>query len=119
MTGIVAGHPLPARLAAGDDPGLTAWRDQLPRLVQELLARWELTASAPFTPGGSSAWVAPVRDVDGAERVVKVAWTHEESRDEAAGTVSVRSRTEGDLGAMQLGDLIAKLRGEIEAPAGN
>ena len=40
-------------------------------------------------------------------------------RDEAAGTVSVRSRTEGDLGAMQLGDLIAKLRGEIEAPAGN
>ena len=40
-------------------------------------------------------------------------------RDEAAGTVSVRSRTEGDLGAMQLGELIAKLRGEIEAPAGN
>lgn len=88
MTGLVAGHPLPARLAAGDDPGLTAWRDQLPRLVQELLARWELTASAPFTPGGSSAWVAPVRDVDGAERVVKVAWAHEESRDEAAGMVA-------------------------------
>ena len=40
-------------------------------------------------------------------------------RDEAAGTVSVRSRTEGDLGAMQLGELIAKLRGEIESPAGN
>lgn len=88
MTGLVAGHPLPARLAAGDDPGLTAWRDQLPRLVQELLARWELTASAPFTPGGSSAWVAPVRDADGAERVVKVAWAHEESRDEAAGMVA-------------------------------
>ena len=80
MTGLVAGHPLPARLAAGDDPGLTAWRDQLPRLVQELLARWELTASAPFTPGGSSAWVAPVRDVDGAEGVGKGGGTLAEAR---------------------------------------
>ena len=40
-------------------------------------------------------------------------------RDEAAGTVSVRSRVDGDLGAMQIGELIAKLRAEIEAPAGN
>ena len=40
-------------------------------------------------------------------------------RDEAAGTVSVRSRREGDLGAMRIGDLIAKLRGEIDAPAEN
>jgi hypothetical protein len=31
----------------------------------------------------------------------------------------VRSRVDGDLGAMQIGDLIAKLRGETEAPAGN
>ena len=36
-------------------------------------------------------------------------------RDEAAGTVSVRSRAEGDLGAMPLDALIAKLKGEIEA----
>ena len=40
-------------------------------------------------------------------------------RDEAAGTVSVRSRREGYLGAMRIGDLIAKLRGEIDAPAEN
>ena len=40
-------------------------------------------------------------------------------RDEAAGTVSVRSRVDGDLGAMQIGELIAKLRAEIEAPTGN
>ena len=36
-------------------------------------------------------------------------------RDEAAGTVSVRSRADGDLGAMKLDDLVAKLKGELEA----
>ena len=36
-------------------------------------------------------------------------------RDEAAGVISVRSRTEGDLGAMKTADLIAKLKSEIEA----
>ena len=36
-------------------------------------------------------------------------------RDEAAGTVSVRSRAEGDLGAMSLDSLIAKLKGEMES----
>lgn len=82
---LVAGHPLPPRLDEGRDPELVAWRERLPALVEELLARWELEASAPFLPGGSSAWVAPVRDRDGAERVLKVAWAHEESRDEAAG----------------------------------
>ena len=35
-------------------------------------------------------------------------------RDEAAGTVSVRSRTAGDLGAMTVDDLIGKLAGELE-----
>ena len=35
-------------------------------------------------------------------------------RDEANGTVSVRSRTEGDLGAMKLEDLISKLQAEIK-----
>ena len=34
-------------------------------------------------------------------------------RDEAAGTVSVRSRADGDLGAMKLDELIAKLTGEL------
>ena len=36
-------------------------------------------------------------------------------RDEQAGTVSVRSRADGDLGAMKLDDLIARLKGELEA----
>jgi len=34
-------------------------------------------------------------------------------RDEAAGTVSVRSRANGDLGAMKLDDLIERLRSEV------
>jgi len=34
-------------------------------------------------------------------------------RDEAAGTVSVRHRTDGDLGAMKADELIAKLKSEI------
>lgn len=36
-------------------------------------------------------------------------------RDEAAGVVSVRSRTDGDLGAMTVADLVSKLKGEIES----
>lgn len=36
-------------------------------------------------------------------------------RDEAAGVVSVRSRTDGDLGAMTAADLVSKLKGEIES----
>ena len=35
-------------------------------------------------------------------------------RDEAAGTISVRSRTDGDLGAMTLADFTARLKGEVE-----
>jgi threonyl-tRNA synthetase len=34
-------------------------------------------------------------------------------RDEANGTISVRSRVEGDLGAMQLPEFVAKLRAEM------
>ena len=36
-------------------------------------------------------------------------------RDEAAGQVSVRSRAEGDLGAMKLDEFVSKLRGELTA----
>lgn len=92
MTGEIAGHPVPPRLAEGTDPALAAWRAELPGLVAELLARWGLSAGAPFLPGGSSAWVAPVRTADGAERVLKVAWAHEESRDEAAGMAAWQGR---------------------------
>ncbi|MEE1650513.1 aminoglycoside phosphotransferase family protein [Brachybacterium sp. J144] len=81
----IAGHPVPPRLLESNDAGLVAWRERLPGVVDELLEGWGLRASAPFLPGGSSAWVAPVVTADGAERVLKVAWAHDESRDEAAG----------------------------------
>ena len=92
MTGSVAGHPVPPRLAEGTEPGLVAWRARLPDLVQELQEQWHLSVEAPFLPGGSSAWVAPTRDPDGRERVLKVAWAHDESRDEAAGIAAWQDR---------------------------
>lgn len=88
----VAGHPLPSGLACSDDPGVRAWLAELPALVEELLGRWRLVASPPFEPGGSSAWVAPVRDAAGAQRVLKVAWAHDEARDEAAGMTAWQGR---------------------------
>lgn len=92
MNPSIAGHPVPPRLGEGTDPGLVAWRDRLPVVVETLLERWSLTPRAPFLPGGSSAWVAPVRDADGAERVLKVAWAHAEARDEAAGLAAWQGR---------------------------
>ena len=106
---LVAGHPLPEGLRAAEDPALRAWLAGLPALVAEVLERWELTALPPFRPGGSSAWVAPVRTADGAEQVLKVAWAHEESRDEAAGmrawqgrgvAALFRSERRGDTAAL-------------------
>lgn len=91
---------------------LCAWLARLPALVDEVLERWELTALPPFRPGGSSAWVAPVRTADGGERVLKVAWAHEESRDEAAGMRAwqglraaqlLRSERRGDTAALLMG----------------
>lgn len=81
---IVAGHPLPPLLAEKTDPGLVAWRAGLAQEVADVLARWHLTPCPPFVPGGSASWVAPVTGPDGAPRVLKVAWAHEEARDEAA-----------------------------------
>lgn len=89
---LVAGYPLPPRLAEGGEQGLVDWREGLPAVVEEVLAEWSLVASAPYLPGGSSAWVAPVRDRDGTELVLKVAWAHEESRDEAAGMAAWQGR---------------------------
>lgn len=105
---LVAGHPLPEGLRAAQGPALCAWLARLPALVDEVLERWELRALPPFRPGGSSAWVAPVRTADGGERVLKVAWAHEESRDEAAGM-----RAWQGLGAAQL--LRSERRGDTAA----
>lgn len=88
----VGGHPVPERLRVSQDPGVRAWREHLPEIVEALREQWRLRLEAPFEPGGSSAWVAPVREASGAERVLKVAWAHEESRDEAAGLLAWQGR---------------------------
>ncbi|WP_433306940.1 aminoglycoside phosphotransferase family protein [Actinoplanes sp. CA-030573] len=66
-------------------PQRVAWLAALPRLVGEFTERWSLTLGPPFQPGGRSAWVAPARDRDGLDLVLKLAWQHDEARDEAAG----------------------------------
>jgi streptomycin 6-kinase len=48
----------------------------LPATIARLARPWSLTVDAPFQPGGQTAWVAPVRERDGAERVLKVGWAH-------------------------------------------
>jgi streptomycin 6-kinase len=70
---------------AATQEGRTAWLATLPGTVGRLARAWSLTVEAPFQPGGHTAWVAPVRDRAGAERVLKVAWRHPEAEHEADG----------------------------------
>jgi streptomycin 6-kinase len=72
------------RLADHGEPE-REWLAALPETVAELVERWSLKVGAPYQPGGSAAWVAPVTRADGSRAVLKVAWRHFEARDEAAG----------------------------------
>lgn len=80
---------LPVSLAvdveASGSSTMREWAASLPRRVDDLARRWSLQLSAPFQPGGSTAWVAPARDPHGRDTVLKVGWTHTEARDEAEG----------------------------------
>ncbi|GAA5123763.1 aminoglycoside phosphotransferase family protein [Pseudonocardia adelaidensis] len=81
--------PLPTALARSvaeeGSPERTEWVSRLPEIVGGLVERWALDVGAPFQPGGQVSWVAPARDAAGRDVVLKVGWTHEEGRDEAAG----------------------------------
>lgn len=61
------------------------WAAGLPEAVAAVCARWSLTPGAPFEPGGSTAWVAPVRGADGGVAVLKLVRRHFEAEHEAAG----------------------------------
>lgn len=77
---------LPSGLvAASDSPEDLAWLAGLPRLVHELTSRWSLTLDPPFQPGGETAWVAPARDADGRDLVLKVGRRHTEGEHEVEG----------------------------------
>jgi streptomycin 6-kinase len=75
----------PALVAAAEDERRARWLATLPRTVARLTRQWSLSVEAPFIPGGQTAWVAPVSDPAGAERVLKVAWRHPEAEHEADG----------------------------------
>lgn len=72
-------------VAADGSPDRTAWLTALPGVVADLARRWSLTLGAPFEPGGQVSWVAPARDADGRDLVLKVGWRHPEGEHEAAG----------------------------------
>lgn len=87
--GLVAAFPIPVLLAESvaeeGAPDRAEWLARLPDVVAGLAERWSLQVGAPFQPGGRVSWVAPAQDADGRDLVLKVGWTHEEGRDEAAG----------------------------------
>lgn len=95
--------PVPAALrnGAGRTPEGAAWLTTLPVLVARALDRWSLVAGEPY-PAGSASWCAPVHrpgDPAGTALVLKVAFPHDEGRDEAAVL-----RAWGGRGAVRLVD---------------
>lgn len=92
---------IPANLASAavDQPVLQRWVAGLPETVAALCDRWALTPEAPFEPGGTCSWVAPVLRRPTEPFVLKVTWPHAESRDEACGL-----RTWNGNGAVRLHD---------------
>ncbi|WP_157682927.1 aminoglycoside phosphotransferase family protein [Nocardioides scoriae] len=70
-TGVVRLQPLTRRKVASlGEPG-RAWLADLPRVLDELAERWELTWERPL-PGGSASYVVRGRTPSGEARVVKV-----------------------------------------------
>jgi len=75
FSALVSGRD-PAPYISGD-----AWLTRLPVLVQESLARWDVTPDgSPMH--GMTALVVPVRRGDGSAAVLKVTWPHPEARHE-------------------------------------
>lgn len=77
--------PYNLRQAAGEDggPERRDWMADLPRIVDELAARWSLRLGDPYEPGGQCSWVAPAQDAGGKDFALKVGWRHSESTHEA------------------------------------
>jgi streptomycin 6-kinase len=71
--------------AVGEDdlPERLEWLAALPGVVEQIASEWELELGEPYLPGGQCAWVAPARDGDGDELVLKVGWRHREAEHEA------------------------------------
>ena len=81
--------PVNLRGAAERD-GRDAWLGTIEATVRALERRWSIEVGRPFQPGGTTAWVAPARPLDGCqgrdqELVLKVGWRHPEADHEPDG----------------------------------
>jgi streptomycin 6-kinase len=86
MVEAASGLPLPpALVASARREGRAGWLASLPGTVARLARAWSLVVEAPFVPGGQTAWVAPVRDRAGRDRVLKIGWRHPEAEHEPDG----------------------------------
>jgi streptomycin 6-kinase len=66
-----------------DYPERLQWLAALPAVIHEIASEWELELGDPYLPGGQCAWVAPARNADDDELVLKVGWRHREAEHEA------------------------------------
>src|SRR5215211_6622605 len=63
-------------------PDVDAWRERLPRLVEECVEQWSLTLGNPYAQG-AGGFTAPAEFRDGTPAVLKVVLPHRESEHEA------------------------------------
>jgi streptomycin 6-kinase len=68
-----------------DHPARREWLAELPAQVMQIAFEWQLELGNPYLPGGQCAWVAPARNPDGDELVLKLGWRHREAEHEADG----------------------------------
>jgi streptomycin 6-kinase len=60
------------------------WLAELPARIQDMATRWRLHVGEPFAEGGAVSWVAPARQADGTDAVLKVFLADRENQDEPA-----------------------------------
>ncbi len=95
---------VPEYLQASTDAGgqdRVDWLAALPAHVAGAAEKWALDFGDPFEPGGNCSWVAPATDSDGRLVVVKMAWRHAESRDEAEGLAMLGGQDAVDVYAYE------------------
>jgi streptomycin 6-kinase len=86
MVGVTERFVIPDDLArAAAQEGRGDWLAELPALIAQVAADWQIEVGDPFLPGGATAWVAPARDRAGKDSVLKVCWRHPEAIHEADG----------------------------------
>ncbi len=82
----MSSRALPDRLVAEvEKSGYGEWLEALPTLIDKIETSWSLEVGEPFQPGGQTAWVAPVRDANRTELVLKVVRRHWEAENEPEG----------------------------------